>query len=273
MIKRIWNGEIGLGWAFWGMGLLGTYPFFGLIIGTVLFGAIVAGSKMLPLPFRLMSLQMFGSSSLPLMIGAGFGLLFLCIPSVVIWRAANSSTSKLWRRLAKSYVVFAVSTLLLGPPLLLLMIFLSYMQEALTPEHLIDTPHLVSDAPAIFEKRIGIPFPEGTNVAHVIYIRHPVLDYEFDYHLIINAEAIDLDGWTETARPFGNKLVRQLPKMGLEWSTDGLDCDNRVNQSICNLVGDPKEILHLRHQVDLDNIVTLTIIEEDKLIWLHETQW
>jgi hypothetical protein len=95
----------------------------------------------------------------------------------------------------------------------------------------------------------------------------------FDYHLIINAEAIDFGDWIETTRPFSNKLVRQLPKTGFEWTTDGLDCDNRVNQNIYNLVENPKESLHIRHQVDLYNIVTLTIMEEDKLIWFHEIQW
>jgi hypothetical protein len=273
MLKRIWTGNINLAWAFWGIGLLGTYPLFALMIGIILLGVLISNTHILPLPFRMMSLQMFGGSSMPLLIGAGFGFLALFTPSIVIWRAANNTISKLWRRAAKSYVVLAIILTFIGPPFVLFMIFISYMEVALTPEHLIDTPQLTSEAPKLFKKHTGLSMPPNTNVAHVVYQRYPVLDYEFDHHVIINAEMIDLEEWADTARPFGNKLVRQLPKTGLEWSTEGLDCSIRVTQSICNLVKEPREVLHLRHQIDIDNVVTLTIMEDDKLIWLHETQW
>ena len=271
MLKRIWTGNINLAWAFWGIGLLGTYPLFALVIGVILFGALGSNSHILPLPFRVMSLHLFGGSPLPQLFGIGFFALF--IPSIVIWRTANNTISKLWRRAAKSYVVLALTLTFIGPPTILFMIFISYMETALTPEHLIDTPQLTSEAPKFFRKHTGISIPADTNIAHVVYQKYPVMDYEFDHHVIINAEMIDLEEWVNTARPFGNKLVRQIPKTGFEWSTEGLDCNIRVTESICNLVKNPREVLHLRHQIDLNNIVTLTIIEEDKLIWLHETQW
>ena len=68
MLKRIWRGEIGLGWAFWGVGLGGLFPMFALLFGIVGVGAIggmVSSIKALPLPVRFFGLQFFDNISWP----------------------------------------------------------------------------------------------------------------------------------------------------------------------------------------------------------------
>ena len=49
MIGRIWRGEIGLAWAFWGVGLLGLYPLIALLLGSVSLGWLAGdGSQISP---------------------------------------------------------------------------------------------------------------------------------------------------------------------------------------------------------------------------------
>ena len=111
MLKRIWRGEIGLGWAFWGVGLGGLFPLFAVLFGIVGFlaiGGTVSSIKTLPLPVRFFGLQFFDNISWPTLTVAGVALICaFTVPALVIWRSASRNSSNLWRRLAKGFVVLS----------------------------------------------------------------------------------------------------------------------------------------------------------------------
>ena len=59
MLRRIWRGEISLGWAFWGVGLGGLFPLFAVlfgIVGALAIGGMVGSIKAVPLPIRFFGL-------------------------------------------------------------------------------------------------------------------------------------------------------------------------------------------------------------------------
>ncbi|MDP6417014.1 MAG: hypothetical protein QGG54_18560, partial [Gammaproteobacteria bacterium] len=65
----------------------------------------------------------------------------------------------------------------------------------------------------------------------------------------------------------------------LEWNADGLKCDDtdraerKFTQPICDLIAAPRTAWQIEKRLDLDHMVTLTVIESHKLIWLYETSW
>ena len=255
MINRIWNGEVGLGWAFWGIGLGG----FAFPLGVLLFWWMLLGE------------------------GASFSfanLLFIVlglIPTVVVWRTASRGAPNFWKNAAKGVIFFSVLSGFFIMVLAPIGIFVHNIGKALTPEFYENTSLLTDNAPAFFRRHTGIEIPEGAKVAHAVYYRRPVMDYEFGLHVILDASKLNLREWIKTARPFGEKLKITKPDRGLEWNAEGLKC-NDVNRSeakftmpICDLSEAP--IWHIKHRLRLDRVVTLTVLEDHNLIWLYETSW
>lgn len=273
MLKRIWRGEIGLGWAYWGVGLGGLYPIIAIIISFVIFMLFASTTKFLPLPMRMFAWQYSPNPSLATALSFVSAMALLIIPSIVIWRSANRSVSKLWRRAAKGAVVFNGVSIVLAPPLLFFALFFSYMQHVLNAPHYENTTELFSEAPSLFKSLTGIDIPKGAKVVHVAYKKQPVMDYEFSKHIIIDATNIDLDAWLKKSRPFGVQLSRSVPKRNLEWNTEGLTCSKLTAKSVCSFVKNPKTTPSIQKRLRLDHVVTLTILEEEKLIWLLDTQW
>ena len=165
MSNRIWNGEVGLGWAFWGIGLGG----FALPLGVLLFWWMLLGE------------------------GASFSfanLLFIIlglIPTVVVWRSASRGVPNFWKNAAKGVIFFSVLSGFFIMVLAPIGIFVHNIGKALTPEFYENTSLLTDNAPAFFKKHTGIEIPEGAKVAHAVYYRRPVMDYEFGLHVILDA--------------------------------------------------------------------------------------
>ena len=282
MLKRIWRGEISLGWAFWGVGLGGLFPLFALLFvvaGVGAIGAMVSGIKALPLPVRFFGLQFFDGSGVMFSVA---GLAFIggfTVPAIVIWRSASRSSSKLWRRIAKSYVVAGALSLVLLPPAAFTALFIAYFDSATTPEFYENTTKLQTEAAEFFKEHTGLDMPEGSKLAHVAYFREGTMDYEFGYHLILDAKDMDLKKWIAEARPFGSILVKTTPELDLEWNADGLKCDDtdrpegKFTGPICDLAAKPRPAWQVEKRLRLDRMVTLTVIEDHNLIWLYETSW
>lgn len=277
IIKRIWIGDISLGWAFWGVGLGGLlFPFIAILstmVGFVSISILIQNIKAVPLPMRFFALEFAGGSWI-FFLCAGISLVFIfLIPAVVIWRSASNSISKLWRRLAKGYVVISgIASFVVVPPMFFLLMFIEHMDRALTPEFYENTAELNAEAPALFKNHTGIEIPEGAKIIHTAYFRRPVMDYEFGSHIVIDASAIDLRSWLETTHPFGVSIAKQVPERGLEWDSEGLICTPRF-EAICKFVASPRSIWHHKKRLDIDHVVTLTVMEKEKLIWLYETSW
>ena len=273
MIRRIWRGQIGLAWAFWGVGVLGLYPLIALIIGTVSLGSIAASAKFVPLPIRLVVLSFFGSTPVQ-SLAIVLALSALIVPTVVIWRSAKRSSSKPKRFLAKSYVIAAAILAVAAPPIAVLGFAAIIINERLTPEHEEDTPELLAEAPAKFLELTGVEFPSRGRVAHAVYYRYPVLDYEFGSHIVVDASDLDVREWVRASRPFGVQLETVLPEdHGLEFNATGLDCTLPKLDTICNFVTTPTPTWHYKKRLDLDHVVSITVFEEAKVIWLYETSW
>ena len=268
MLKRIWRGEISLGWAFWGVGLGGLL--FALLIGVAGAGAIVAmvgGTKAPPAPVWFFGV-MFSVAGLAFIGG-------LTVPAIVIWRSASRSSPKLWRRIAKSYVVAGALSLVLLPP----MAFMAPFISRATPEFYENTTKLQNEAPEFFREHTGLGIPEGSKLAHVSFYRYATLNYEFGHHLILDAKDMDLKKWIAEARPFGSILVKTTPELDFEWNPNGLKCDSpdrsgrKFTEPICDLVAKPKPVWQVEKRIDTDHVVTLTVLEKEKLIWLYDTSW
>lgn len=279
MLKRIWRGEISLGWAFWGIGLGGSFILFAVLsgfVGIAAVGVIVKDIKGLGLPIRILGGQAtLGYGFLSIIIFLALVSAF-AVPAIVIWRSATRNSSKLWRRLAKSYVVFGGSTALLAPPIGFVILSLSYIEDALTPEFYENTTELKADAPGFFKDHTGLDTPNGATIAHVVFERPAVMDYEATHQLILDAKEIDLKAWIKMVRPFGLEFVRTVPKPSLEWRSDGLRCSDRqrsLTGQVCDLVAHPREVWHLTKRLRSDRVVTLIVLEEQKLIWLSEANW
>ncbi len=273
MIWRIWRGQIGLGWAFWGIGMLGLYPLIALVIGTVSLGSIAAGAKFIPLPIRFAVLSFFGSTpvkSLAIVVA----LLALIVPTIVILRSAERSSSRIKRFLAKSYAIASVILAVSAPPLALIVFVAISFSERLTPEHAEDTPELLAEAPAKFLELTGVDFPSRGRVAHAVYYRYAVMDYEFGSHIVVDASDLDVREWVRASRPFGVQLEMVLPEdHGNEFNATGLDCTFPKLETICSYVAAPTPTWHYKKRLDLDHVVSITVFEEAKVIWLYETSW
>ena len=283
MLKRIWRGEISLGWAFWGIGLGGSFILFAALsgfVGIAAVGAIVKDIKGLGLPIRIFGGQAtLGYSYLSVIVFLALVSSFT-VPAIVIWRSATRSPSKLWRRLAKTYIVFGSSTALLAPPIGFGFLLLSYMGDALTPEFYENTTELKADAPEFFKDHTGLDIPTGATIAHVAFERPAVMDYEATHQLILDAKGMNLQEWIKKERPFGKSFVRTIPEPSLEWRNDGLRCweknrlDHEIIGPICSLFNPPrKEIWHLEKRLREDRVVTITVLEQEQLIWLSEANW
>ena len=262
MLKRIWRGEMGLGWAFWGIGFGGlTFPLAALFFWVML------------LPFSALS---FGVAN----------LIFICfgvIPTIIVWKSASRTVSKVWGDLAKIYIVISITFGLIVAPVGLIGMEIT---QRLTPEFYENTPDLQLQASELFRnhitrktKTIGIDMPEGSKLAHVAYYREGVMDYEFGFHVILNTKDMDLGKWISSAKPFGSNLELMTPKRDLEWNAEGLKCaeldrpEGEYTQPVCNLVNSPRKVWQAEKRLRLDRLVTLTVLEDHNLIWLYETSW
>jgi hypothetical protein len=284
MLRRIWRGEISLGWAFWGIGLGGLFPLFAVlfgIVGALAIGGMVGSIKAIPLPIRFFGFMFFRDLAFMLKLAAT-GLILICaftVPATVIWRSASKSSSKLWRRIAKSFVVLGALSFPLLPPAAFLTAFFLYFNERMTPEFYENTPQLQSEAAEFFKGHTGLDIPEGSQLAHVVYHRLPVMDLEDFHHVILDAGDMDLQKWIASARPFGSSLAQITPERDLDWNDGGLECnaidrpEGKFTKPICDLVSAPRKIWQIEKQLNLDNMVTLTVLEDHKLIWLLETNW
>lgn len=277
LFRRIWQGDINLGLAFWGLGLGGLlFPIIAIftsMVGFVSISILIQEIKAVPLPMRFFGLG-FAGGPWVLYMCAGIVLIFtFMVPARIIWRAASKSPSKLWRRLAKAYVVvFGLGSFVVAPPVVFFLMFFAHLDRVLTPEFSENTGKLNTEAPALFRKLTGIEIPKGAQIIHTAYFRRPVMDYEFGNHIVIDASGMDLSSWIKNAHPFGIPLLTQIPEYGLEWSNEGLYCTLKF-EAICKLVTKPFSVLHHKKRLDLDHVVTLTVLEKEKLIWLYETSW
>ena len=284
MFRRIWRGEISLGWAFWSVGLGGLFPLFAVlfaIVGVLAIGGTVSSIKAVPLPIRFFGFQFFQDLAFMLKLAA-VGLTLVClftVPATVVWRSASRSSSKLWRRLAKSYVVLGALSFPLLPPVAFLTMFWLYFSDRITPEFYENTPQLLGEAEGFFKKHTGLDIPEGTRLAHVVYSRKPVMDYEATQHVILDASGMDLQKWIASARPFGSGLAQTTPERDLEWNADGLKCEDtdrpegKFTKPICDLVAVPRTTWQIEKRLGVDHMVTLTVLEDHNLIWLLEANW
>ena len=240
MIRRIWRGQIGLAWAFWGVGMLGLYP----LIAVLLF---------------------FGSTPVK-----SLAIVVAIVPTIVIWRSANRSSSRVKRFIAKSYVIaapFVIQFVVLAALLIL-------MQGSLVPEHEEDTPELLAEAPAKFLELTGIEFPKRGRLAHAVYYRNGTLDYEFGSHIVVDVSDLDIREWVRVSRPFGIQLETTLPEdQELEFNATGLNCTLPKLETICSYVAAPTPTWHYQKRLALDRVVSITVFEAAKVIWLYETSW
>ena len=92
-IVRVWNGNLGLGQAFWGVGLGGLF--------LVLLGLNVA---------LYIAEQMVASHPYMGIITTGIVAAIYAVyafQTVAIWRASNKSSAKYWRRAVKTVILFS----------------------------------------------------------------------------------------------------------------------------------------------------------------------
>ena len=281
ILNRTWKGEISLAQAYWGIGLLGLFPLVALIAG-------FSGSFVLSM--ALSNIQVF-PTSIRLALAAGwstgnvvFSVAFLSLgvfvfQTVVIWRSAKQSPSKLWRKSAQGAVVSSWLAMLIAPPALVV----AFLVWAFTPESYVDTDGLKDGAPEFFHELTGMEYPEGVTVAQVSWFR---IVEEFSHHLVLDATHIDLNKWIETARPFGKPLQRGIPKKSLELNAYALTCgshDTRVDPAdkpnhrlvniACKLMSSPREVWIVQNRHRSDWMRTLIVDEKARMIWLHETEW
>jgi len=273
MIGRIWRGEIGLAWAFWGVGLLGLYPLIALLLGSVSLGWLATVAKSLPITIRFALLPFFGSGGFKA-LATGAALLVLIVPTVVIWRSAKRSSSRASRVIAKTYVIFAALAALTGPPVMLFVLAMLLFTAAIEPEHQADTPELLSKAPARFVELTGVELPKGARVVHAVYYRHGTMDYEFGSHIVVDASNLNIREWARTSRPFGIRLKPTLPEnQSLEFNAEGLDCGLSKLKAICRYVETPTRTWHYKKRLRMDRVVSITVLEKANIIWLYETSW
>ena len=271
MIGRIWRGEIGLAWAFWGVGLLGLYPLIALLLGSVSLGWLATVAKSLPITIRFALLPFFGSGGFKA-LATGAALLVLIVPTVVIWRSAKRSSSRASRVIAKTYVIFAALAALTGVMLFVLamLLFTAFIE----PEHQADTSELLSKAPARFVELTGVELPKGARVVHAVYYRHGTMDYEFGSHIVVDASNLNIREWARTSRPFGIRLKPTLPEnQSLEFNAEGLDCGLSKLKAICRYVETPTRTWHYKKRLRMDRVVSITVLEKANIIWLYETSW
>jgi hypothetical protein len=274
LLIRAWRGEIGLGWAFWGVGLMGTYPVFAVIFGII--GGLTIGGIT-----GLIEVGLLGESRLTsflhirLVSTVTLVATFYMIPSTVIWRSAEKSPSKKLANLAQYYTGFGVFLPLIVFGGILAVDF----RDRITPEFYENTPAFKNQAAENFKRLTTLDMPVGSQLAHTAYFRAGTLDYEFNFHIILDATNMDLKQWIETARPFDLKLIQTTPVADLEWSSNGLICDDlerpeaKYTKPICELVSNPRAVWHAAKRIKMDRVVTLTILEDPKLIWLSEASW
>lgn len=198
------------------------------------------------------------------------------VPTIIVWRSASRTIWKVWGELAKLYIVISITFgMFVSPVALIGMNF----NHRLTPEFYENTANLSWEASSFFKKHTGLDIPEGAKLVHVAYKRSPVMDYEANHHVILDASGMDLQKWISTAKPFGSNLQKIRPRRDLEWNADGLKCEERSNKEpkaeniipICRIFG--REVWQVEKRLRLDWMVTLTVLEEEKLIWLLEANW
>ena len=269
IINKIWQGDIHLAWAFWGVGLCGLAIPVGLIFFWPVILNLMFGAHLL----RDASLLFF---------------LFCVFPSVVIWRSASKTSSELWGLLTKAYMVI---TILVGVIIAPIVYVYQDITWKLTPEFYENTANLSRRAPSFFKKHTGLDIPVGAKLAHVAYKRFPVLnDYEANHHVILDASGMDLKKWISTAKPFGKNLRMKSPFSTLGWTSYGLKCEERIKKEaeskitpnfpkkpvseyvmpICRLMVSGREVWQVVKRLRVDRLVTLVVLEDEKLIWLQE---
>ena len=160
----------------------------------------------------------------------------------------------------------------------------------LTPEFYENTAELRQEAPSFFKKHTGLDIPVGAKLVHVAYNRDAVLDYEANHHVILDASGMDLKKWISTAKPFGKNLRMKSPFSTLGWTSYGLKCEERIKKEaeskitpnfpkkpvseyvmpICRLMVSGREVWQVVKRLRLDRLVTLVVLEDEKLIWLQE---
>ena len=268
IINKIWQGDIHLAWAFWGVGLCGLAIPVGLIFFWPVILNLMFGAHLL----RDASLLFF---------------LFCVFPSVVIWRSASKTSSELWGLLTKAYMVI---TILVGVIIAPIVYVYQDITWKLTPEFYENTANLSRRAPSFFKKHTGLDIPVGAKLVHVAYNRDAVLDYEANHHVILDASGMDLKKWISTAKPFGKNLRMKSPFSTHGWTSYGLKCEERIKKEaeskitpnfpkkpvseyvmpICRLMVSGREVWQVVKRLRLDRLVTLVVLEEEKLIWLQE---
>ena len=234
IINKIWQGDIHLAWAFWGVGLCGLAIPVGLIffwpmILTVFFCCSHSFNTILIILFFLFWFVLF--------------CVFCVFPSIVIWRSASKTSSELWGFLTKA--AYMVITILVGVIIAPIVYVYQDITWRLTPEFYENTAELRQEAPSFFKKHTGLDIPVGAKLVHVAYNRDAVLDYEANHHVILDASGMDLKKWISTAKPFGKNLQKIRPRRDLEWNADGLKCEERSNKEpkaeniipICRIFG------------------------------------
>ena len=278
IINKIWQGDIHLAWAFWGVGLCGLAIPVGLIffwpmILTVFFCCSHSFNTILIILFFLFWFVLF--------------CVFCVFPSIVIWRSASKTSSELWGLLTKAYMVI---TILVGVIIAPIVYVYQDITWRLTPEFYENTAELRQEAPSFFKKHTGLDIPVGAKLVHVAYNRDAVLDYEANHHVILDASGMDLKKWISTAKPFGKNLRMKSPFSTLGWTSYGLKCEERIKKEaeskitpnfpkkpvseyvmpICRLMVSGREVWQVVKRLRLDRLVTLVVLEEEKLIWLQE---
>ena len=268
IINKIWQGNIHLAWAFWGVGLCGLAIPVGLIFFWPVILNLMFGAHLL----RDASLLFF---------------LFCVFPSIVIWRSASKTSSELWGLLTKAYMVI---TILVGVIIAPIVYVYQDITWKLTPEFYENTAELRQEAPSFFKKHTGLDIPVGAKLVHVAYNRDPVMDYEANHHVILDASGMDLKKWISTAKPFGKNLRMKSPFSTLGWTSYGLKCEERIKKEaeskitpnfpkkpvseyvmpICRLMVSGREVWQVVKRLRVDRLVTLVVLEDEKLIWLQE---
>jgi hypothetical protein len=282
MLKRIWCGEITVGWAFWGVGLGGLFPVFAIILGfwgTFVLTALLSSTTSVPSYIRAALSAGLSTQSLymfwfPFLLGA-----ILIFQTVSIWRSSSRHSSKLWRGTTKGIVMLSWLFVFTIPPVTIV----SFLLWAFTPERYVDTSDFKEQAPAFFEELTNLPYPEGVTIAQVSWYR---IVEEFGHHLVLDASNINLDEWLRTSKPFGKPMERITPERSIELNADGLTCnepDTKVDPSngpnhplvivSCELMTNPREIWMAQHRHRSDWMRTIIVDEKYEMIWLQETEW
>jgi hypothetical protein len=291
MERKSLGERIGPKWAFFGVGILGIYPLLAVVIGVVaVFGSISSFSFM-PLPFRLLSLEII-SSKTSTVIAILVALILIVFPGRVIWTSMRTVKRRWIRQISKTYVVCGIFVSLLAPPLSVFYILTDHMSAAMTPILEVNDETEISDSLNALEKNFGITLSKETTVILSIFYKFPVLDYEYDRNLVLKLNQTDLEKYFGNnnliALDWGRPNLKNIPSSEADLkkyfgysnlepkskeiiSNIDVDCFDLGIEQFCSYLEHRNNVLYKAvSEGGLSSYIVL--IKDKRLLWFHQDQ-